>query len=148
MENSLVVAQKIDICAPPSLVWEALTHAAAYKDWNPCWLIEESPEQLTAGAQLKLRVALGTSNERVFEAEVLRAIAPTVLEWQGGEPGVFEGLHRFELYNHELNQTRLVNSESFSGEMAADVLQMSRTVLEKEFSLFNEALKTRAELMA
>lgn len=44
-----------------------------------------------------------------------------------------------------LNQTRLINSESFSGEMAVTVLDMSRTLLEDEFSVFNEALKIRVE---
>jgi uncharacterized protein YndB with AHSA1/START domain len=148
MENSLMVIQKINICAPPDIVWKVLTDAATHKEWNPCWLIENAPEQLEAGAQFKLRTTPSTANKRVFTAEVLRVIAPTVLEWKGGKPGLFEGLHRFELYNYAFNQTQLINREIFSGEIATDVLQISRMILEEEFSLFNKALKARVEQMA
>lgn len=73
-----------------------------------------------------------------------------LLVWHGEVENLafFQGIHCFELHAQEFNQTRLLNTESFTGEISTTILQMNRTVLEAEFSAFNEALKRRAEAIA
>lgn len=145
MNHSLTITQQIDIRATRIHVWDVLTDLASHNDWNPNVQVEEAPAQLEVGAQARLCAAPGTPQERIFTVEIMHVTAPSVLEWQGGEPGVFQGIHRFELQEQGASQTRLVNSESFSGDMAAAVLEMSRAALMEEFSAFNEALKRRVE---
>ena len=146
-EDSFTITQQIDIQASARHVWEVLSDLATHNHWNPNFSVEEPPTQLKVGAQAKLCAAPGTSQERVFTVAILQVMAPTLLVWQGGEPDVFQGIHRFELQALGPSQTRLVNRESFSGAMAATVLQTSRTALEQEFVAFNKALKKRVETM-
>ena len=145
MQDSLNVTQQIDIYASRIQVWQVLADLTAHNAWNPNFQVEEVPPHLKVGAQARLHAAPDTPQARVFTIEILEVTEPAVLEWQGGEPGVFQGIHRFELHEQGPNQTQLVNSESFSGEMAATVLQTSRSGLEQEFAAFNEALKKRVE---
>lgn len=145
LKDSLTVTEQIEIQAPPIQVWEVLSDLAAHNHWNPNFRVEEAPAYLEVGAQAQLCAAPGTSQERVFTVEILQVTAPTVLVWQGGEPGVLQGIHRFELEELGPCQTRLVNCESFSGAMVVTVLQTSRASLEQEFAAFNEALKQRVE---
>lgn len=141
MQDSLTISQQIDICASCEQIWEVLSDLGTHNHWNPNFRVEEAPVKVEIGTQARLCAAPGTPHERVFTVEILQVISPTLLEWRGGVSDVFEGVHRFELQKHGPNQTRLFNSEAFSGEMAAAILQMSRSVLEEEFSSFNNALK-------
>ena len=145
MNDSLTITQQIDIYASRTQVWNVLSDLTSHNDWNPNFQVEEAPLHLETGAQARLCAAPGTPQERMFTVEILQANPPALLEWQGGEPGVFQGMHRFELQEQNLNQTRLINSESFNGEMAVTVLLMSRAVLMEEFAAFNETLKRRVE---
>ncbi|MCG8351057.1 MAG: SRPBCC domain-containing protein [Chloroflexales bacterium] len=145
MAESLAITQYIDIHASRLQVWEVLLDLAAYNDWNRHIRVEQAPSRMGVGAQARFCAAPGAPHERMFIAEFLQVAAPAVLEWRGGEPGVFQGMHHFELQELGPNQTRLVNSEAFSGEMAVAILHMSRAVLEEEFSAFNRALKMRVE---
>lgn len=56
-----------------------------------------------------------------------------------------KGIHCFELEELEPRRTRLLNNESFSGEQAADILQMSYAILDAKFITFNQALKHQVE---
>ncbi|MDB9527790.1 SRPBCC domain-containing protein [Oscillatoria sp. CS-180] len=145
LEDSLAIAQSIDICAPRAGVWRVLTNFADHKIWNTAFQIEPVPASLQIGVQIRVCAAPKTFQERVFTAEIVEVKAPAMLSWRGGEPDIFEGVHRFDLQALDSQQTRLINSETFSGSMAADVLDMSRAVLEAEFLSFNQALKQRVE---
>lgn len=145
LEDPLAIAQEIDIAASCNDVWQVLSDLAAHNSWNVAFHVEAAPTPLQPGAQVRICAAPDTDQARVFTAEILDVVAPTLLSWRGGQPGVFEGIHRFELYELEPQQTRLVNREIFSGEMAAEVLQMSRAALTAEFDVFNQALKRNIE---
>ena len=143
LQDSLTITQSIDIDAACRQVWDVLANLATHHDWNPTFRIENVPADLQVAAQARLCAAPDTPQERVFTIKILAVTVPTVLVWQGGEPEIFEGIHRFELQALATHQTRLVNSESFSGQMIADILQTSRALIEQEFAAFNQALKQR-----
>lgn len=145
LKESLAIAQQIEINASRERVWAVLSNLAAHDSWNPIFRIDEAPSSLKTGAQACLRAAPGTSHERIFTVEIVQVTVAAALAWRGGEPGVLEGIHRFDLLKQGPQQTRLVNSEAFSGAIAADVLQVSRAALEAEFAAFNQALKNRVE---
>ncbi|MCU0551970.1 MAG: SRPBCC domain-containing protein [Leptolyngbya sp. Prado105] len=148
LEDSLTIAQQIDIHAPRLRVWEVLSDLAAYHHWSPNLRVDAGPPDLEIGAKAQLLASPDTPHERRFTVEIIQVSSPAFLAWRGGESSVFQGIHRFEIQEQGRNQTRLLNTESFSGEMATTILQMSRTVLEAEFSAFNEALKRRVEAIA
>ena len=144
-KESLIISHQVDISASQAAVWAILSDLTAYPQWNPALQPETVPARLQAGVQIRLCAAPNTAYKRFFTAEILDVIPPAVLVWQGGQAGVFEGIHCFELEPLGPNQTRLLNSESFRGEQAADILQMSYAILEAEFITFNQALKYRVE---
>ena len=144
-KESLIISHHTDISASQAVVWAVLSDLTAYSQWNPVLQPEAVPAQLQAGAKMRLCAAPSTAYQRFFAAEILDVIPPAVLVWRGGQAGVFEGIHCFELEPLGPNRTRLLNSESFKGEQAAEILQMSYAILEAEFITFNQALKYRVE---
>jgi hypothetical protein len=69
---------------------------------------------------------------------------PAVLAWQGGDPEVFFGRHRFTL-RHEDGGTRLVNEEVFTGAMAEAVLAEHRSAIQARYAAGDAALKAVSE---
>ncbi|WP_127357331.1 SRPBCC family protein [Actinacidiphila soli] len=68
----------------------------------------------------------------------------TALAWEGGDPQVFFGRHRFTL-TPEAEGTRLLDEEVFTGAMAEAVLAEHRTTLEADYQASAAALKETAE---
>ncbi|WP_436500864.1 SRPBCC family protein [Actinokineospora sp. HUAS TT18] len=136
------VTSTIVIDAPPARVWAVLTDFANYPDWHPS--LEVLAGQAERGSALHMRIAAGTPAERVAEGEVLEVEPDRLLVWEGGMKGLLWGRHTFEL-TADGTATHLVNTESFTGAMAADVLTASRALLEAEFAAANEALKALVE---
>ena len=142
----LSITSQIQINAAPEKVWEVLINLAAYGDWNSQMQVIEAPESISRGSKVRLCAAPNTAAERIFDVEITAIEIPYLLEWQGGEPDTFIGIHRFELHRVNSDKTLFKNSEMFSGAMASTILNVSRTSLEGEFQAFNEALQRRVEL--
>ena len=127
------VRTELVIPAPIDDVWRVLVDFAGYAQWNPVMEYTQ-----VDGVHTKVKAAKGTPFERDFDGEIT-SMEPHVLASQGGDPETFFGRHRWELSEVE-SGTRLVNVESFTGTMAADVLAQTREVLVAEFDAFNQAL--------
>ncbi|MDX3658288.1 SRPBCC domain-containing protein [Streptomyces sp. ID05-26A] len=130
------VRTELVIPAPIDDVWRVLVDFAGYAVWNPVMEYTQ-----VDGLHTKVRAAKGTPFERDFDGEIM-SMKPYALTSQGGDPETFFGRHRWEL-SESGSGTRLVNAETFTGTMAADVLAQTRTVLGAEFEAFNEALLRR-----
>ncbi|SFR14938.1 Polyketide cyclase / dehydrase and lipid transport [Lentzea waywayandensis] len=127
------VRTELVIPAPIDAVWRVLVDFAGYAKWNPVMEYTQ-----VDGVHTKVKAAKGTPFERDFDGEITSA-DKYVLASQGGDPETFFGRHRWEL-SEVAGGTRLVNVETFTGAMAADVLAQTREVLVAEFDAFNQAL--------
>jgi uncharacterized protein YndB with AHSA1/START domain len=145
-ENKLVVQAVTTVAATPEQVWQVLTDLHRYRQWHPTLELLDGPpaEQLTPGTTLRLRANQGTPTEREFHVTVTEVTEPLALTWEGGEPEVFFGRHRFTL-TPQADGTRLVEEEVFEGAMAEAVLAEHRTALEADYQAGAEALKKVAE---
>ena len=148
VENTPQLRTGITIDAPPSRVWAVLTEFGAYADWTSMVQGREIPAELAPGARATFCAVPGTGWERTFNVEILRVEPHAVLEWQGGEPGYFLGVHRFELQADGDDRTLFTNSEFFSGSMAETLMEKHGDDARREFEQFNEDLKKRAESAA
>jgi uncharacterized protein YndB with AHSA1/START domain len=82
------------IDAPPERVWQVLTDAAAYQEWNPEIVGVEG--QMGLGKRIVARVRLGDGALRRVPMRVSRFEVPSRMEWLGGLPlGLFVGRRTF-----------------------------------------------------
>ncbi len=139
------LSTKIDISAPPEVVWGVLTDLKSYEDWNP--FIVSSRGDVKVGARLVNRMSPPGGKAMTFKSKVTAVDEGRVFEWLGRAviPGLFDGRHRFELKKTN-NGTQLTQSEEFSGLLVGPLKKSLDTKTRKGFELMNEALKERAEL--
>jgi uncharacterized protein YndB with AHSA1/START domain len=82
------------IDAPPARVWDIVTNAAGYHEWNP--EITNIEGQMASGARIVARVKLGSGAVRRVPMRVTAFDAPARMEWTGGLPfGLFVGRRTF-----------------------------------------------------
>jgi uncharacterized protein YndB with AHSA1/START domain len=150
-ENDLVVRIVTAIDASPDRVWEILANLPGYRDWHPNMELLNGPDgadqPVGVGSVLRLRTNPGTPAELEFDVTVTDVDEPSVLAWEGGDPEVFYGRHRFTLIP-EGRGTRLVNEEIFTGTMAEVVLTQNRAAVEDQYTAGDAALKAIAEGVA
>ena len=82
----------------------------------------------------------GAPTEREFDVTVTGVSEPHVPAWEGGDPQLFSGRHRFTL-TAVADGTRLVDEAVFSGAMAEAVLGGHRAALAADYLAGAEALK-------
>jgi uncharacterized protein YndB with AHSA1/START domain len=150
-ENDLVVRIVTAIAASPDHVWEILADLPGYRDWHPNMELLNGPggtdQPVAVGSVLRLRTNPGTPAELEFEVTVTDVDKPSALAWEGGDPEVFYGRHRFTLIP-EGRGTRLVNEEIFTGTMAEAVLARNHAAVEGQYANGDAALKAVAEGVA
>jgi uncharacterized protein YndB with AHSA1/START domain len=146
LTERFVVRVTTTIAAAPDQVWQVLTDLHRYHQWHPTLELLDGPPagQVATGTVLRLRAGRGTSTERTFEVSVTEMAEPLTLAWEGGDPQVFFGRHRFTL-SHEAGGTQLVDEEVFSGAMAQVLLAKYRTALEADYQASAAALKKTVE---
>ncbi|MGW0560029.1 SRPBCC family protein [Streptomyces sp. NPDC003016] len=141
------IASDVFIAAEPGQVWSVLTDFERFHEWNP--FLVEAAGSATPGARLTLRFRLpAQGREMVFRPTVLTSDPGRLLRWRGrfGVPGIFDGLHSFELTPRD-GGTHVLQSENFTGLL----VPFTKSVIsqsEKGFADLNEALKTRVEATA
>src|SRR5215831_18056934 len=85
--------------ASPDRVWEVLTHAAGYAEWNPEIVGVEG--RMALGERIRARVRIGGGAIRDVSLRVTGFDAPSRMEWTGGLPlGLFTGRRIFTLTPH------------------------------------------------
>ncbi|MBX3182367.1 MAG: SRPBCC domain-containing protein [Polyangiaceae bacterium] len=135
---------EIEIDAPPSEVWGALTHFEAYPTWNPVLTTITGP--LEVGARLSVTVAQPGGHEMRWRPTITRLEPERELRWLGRLlfRGLFDGEQFFQLTRLDGERTRLVHGERFSGLLAARYAsRMASTA--RGFAVMNGALKRRVE---
>lgn len=103
----------IDLPYPAERVWQVLADLAAYPEWNPYHVRVEGAAEL--GARLEVEVHKPNGHRLVIHPRVMAAEPDSSLVWGGGVPGIFRGVHRFDLEPLSENCTRLHHTEVFAG---------------------------------
>ncbi|MER7047442.1 SRPBCC domain-containing protein [Streptomyces jumonjinensis] len=139
-----LITSTVQIHASPAQVWETLTDFDRFREWNP--FLVSAAGRAEPGARLTLRMRLpGSGRETVFTPTVLVSDPGRLLRWRGrlGVPGLFDGVHSFELTPRD-GGTRVLQSERFSGALVPFAGALL-TPSERGFAELTDALRARVE---
>ena len=138
---SAVLETNVHIDAKPEAVWEVLTDAEAYQDWNPH--IRSMTGHLEEGARITNVMQTPTGGQITFRPRILALTPMQELRWLGrlGIPRVFDGEHYF-LLEPAGDGTLFTNGETFRG---IALWWMSTEQFRESFEGMNWALKARVE---
>ncbi len=145
------IVTTIDIDAPPAVVWNVLTDASRFDEWNP--LLKLLRGEFREGALIVAKID-ADGIPFAFDARVNRCEPNRVLSWVGPSQrivhGVVSGEHSFELVDLGQGRTRLVHAERFDGLLMR--IEPLWAFLEKKLQVlyprFDRAIKARAESRA
>lgn len=126
--------------APPQRVWDLLTDAESYDQWNRAILDIQGPIEL--GTTVKLVSVVNP--ERTFKLKVNEMDPPRRMVWSDGMPlGLFTGERVYEL-KPTRDGTEFTMTETFSGLMSGLIVN-SIPDMSESFQLFADGLKAAAE---
>jgi hypothetical protein len=133
----------VTIAAPPEVVWEVLSDAAAYPEWDSGVVRVEGA--IAEGA--KIKVFSEVSPGRAFPVTVQDLDASRGMTWRGGMPlGLFTGARRFVL-TAEGEGTAFAMREEFTGPLLP-LIWRTMPDLQPTFDRFANGLKAEAESRA
>lgn len=139
MGKSFEVMETID--APAEVVWQVLTDADRYEEWNEAVLSIEGP--IREGE--RLRLVSSANPKRAFRPRVVAMDAPHRMVWADGMPlGLFRGKRVFTLGDAGPGRTTFHMREEFSGPLAG-LIGKSIPDLQPSFALFAAGLRGAAE---
>jgi uncharacterized protein YndB with AHSA1/START domain len=131
------VARTID--APPERIWELLTDAPSYTDWNPT--IVRLDGTIDLGSRIELVSVVNP--KRAFKLEVTELEPPRRMVWSQGMPlGLFTGRRTFALDPGNAG-TAFSMTEEFTGPLAG-MIARSVPDLTPSFEQFADALEAAA----
>jgi hypothetical protein len=128
-------------------VWSVLADFGSYGEWNPGFASIEG--QAEAGTKLDIAFSLKGNRTMRMRPTVLVAEPGRELRWLGRllVPWLFDGEHRFEIYEDEPGRVRFAQGERFRGLLVPFLRSMIEVDTLAMFERVNEALVSRvAEL--
>ena len=129
------------IHASPETIWEILTDAEHYPEWDPQAIRIEGT--IAAGETVTAYTKL--SPDRAFPAKVTEFVPGKRMTWTGGMPlGLFKGVRTFTLTPHEDGVIHFELREAFSGLLLPLMAKMLPDMTEA-FEGFVAGLQARAE---
>ncbi len=136
---------EIDIAASPEAVWKVLLDFAAFPQWNP--FIQEASGERKVGSRLRVRIVPPGSQGMIFKPVVTVCEPNREFRWLGklGFRGIFDGEHAFKLEPIAGGQTRLVQSEIFTGVLVPLLAKSLDNQTKQGFEAMNAALKKQVE---
>ncbi|HEU4895170.1 MAG TPA: SRPBCC domain-containing protein [Acidimicrobiia bacterium] len=130
-----------DIEAPPQVVWELLTRASAYPEWNPAVLGIEG--EIAEGETIRLKSVVDP--DRRFKLKVSDVAAPRHMVWSDGMPlGLFRGARSFDVEPRDDGASQFRMEEVYTGLMAP-LITRSIPDMTESFEMFADGLKSAAE---
>jgi uncharacterized protein YndB with AHSA1/START domain len=132
----------VTIDAPAEKVWDILTSAEGYRDWNP--EIVGIDGHIAEGNRITAHVRLGSGVVRNVALKVTKLDPSMEMEWVGGIPlGFFTGTRRFTVTPTATGSRFRLHLE-MKGLMLRPILK-SVGDRQPEVDAFSNALKARAE---
>ncbi len=134
-------AVKREIHAEPQTIWDLLTDASTYPNWNPAVLgIEGS---IAPGEQIKLTSVVNPN--RSFKLTVTEFSPPRTMVWADGMPlGLFKGERTFRITPKGDGVVGFAMEEVYSG-LLAPLITKSIPDMTDSFEMFADGLKQAAE---
>jgi hypothetical protein len=133
------VAREID--ATPQVIWELLTEASAYPEWNPAVLGIEG--KIADGETIRLTSIVNP--DRQFRLKVSDVEAPHHMVWSDGMPlGLFRGARSFDVVARGDGTSEFRMEEVYTGLMAP-LITRSIPDMTESFEMFGDGLKAAAE---
>lgn len=136
---SHVAEAETQINAPPEAVWEILSDAPGFQDWNPVHVKIEGEFREGQKVRVHLREPDGEIN--TFDSNVTSVVPAREIRQGGGFPGIFTFSHSFVLEPRN-DGTHLVQREEFRG-LGVMFIDMDWT--QEAYESVNAALKERVE---
>ncbi len=131
------------IAAPAEVVWQLLTQAATYPDWNPAVVSIEG--EMAVGGTVKLVSVVNP--KRTFSLKVTAFEAPSRMVWSDGMPlGLFRGTRTY-LVRPAGTGSSFSMTEEFTGPLSG-LIARSIPDLTASFDQFADGLKAGAERLA
>ena len=128
------------IAAPPERVWEILTDAPAYSEWESG--VQRVEGRIAPGE--KIKVVSEANPGRAFPVKVTGFEPGRSMVWSGGMPlGLFKGVRTFTL-TPEDGGTRFTMREEYTGPLLP-LIWRSMPDLGPSFEQFAGGLKAKAE---
>lgn len=138
--STRITTVKREIAAPPRRVWELLTDASSYGDWNESVISISGP--IEVGNTIELVSVVNP--DRTFKLKVAQMDAPHRMVWADGMPlGLFKGVRTYDLSPNGTG-TSFTMTEVFSGLMAGLIVKAIPDMTDS-FNLFADGLKSAAE---
>ncbi len=136
------ISTMIEMDGTPSQVWHVLTNFPEHADWNP--FFARITGEATVGTTLVITARKGDGDGITFRPKVLVADPSRLLRWKGKlvVPGLFDGVHEFELTAAGPRRTRVDHRESFTGILLPLLGKVLRDT-HAGFTSFNTALAQR-----
>jgi uncharacterized protein YndB with AHSA1/START domain len=133
---------KSTIRTAPETVWEILTNAPCYAEWNPEIVAIEG--RMALGERIRARVKVGSGAIRTVPLRVTAFEAPSRMEWTGGLPlGLFTG-RRILTVTPGDGAVEFRMLVQMSG-LLAPLMVKAVGNRQSEIDSFSSALKVRAE---
>ncbi|HLJ63919.1 MAG TPA: SRPBCC domain-containing protein [Stellaceae bacterium] len=137
-------AAAIEIRARPETVWNLLTEAQGYPQWNST--VDKVEGRIALGEKITVHAKIAPG--RAFPVKVTEFVPSERMVWSGGMPlGLFKGDRRFTLTLTSPGVTWFTMQEGFSG-LLAPLITRSIPDLQPAFDAFAADLKRRAERRA
>jgi hypothetical protein len=128
------------IDATPEAVWQVLTDAPGYANWNSGVVRVEG--RIAPGE--KIKVSSEANPGRAFAVKVTEFVPGERMVWSGGMPlGLFKGVRTFTL-ERSGRGTRFAMREEYTGPLLG-MIWRSMPDLQPSFDQFARGLKERAE---
>ena len=108
------IETRLKIDATPDEVWSVLMDFPSWKKWNPMVVgISGDPR---VGSRLEVTIAMKNGRRMTFRPKVVEYEAGRRFAWLGKivVPGIFDGLHWFEIEPGDA-ATTLIHGEEFRG---------------------------------
>jgi hypothetical protein len=129
------------IHASPETIWDILTDASNWSNWNTTIIKIEG--KIALGE--KITVYAKVNPNRAFPLAVTEFVPKELMVWSGGMPlGLFKGERTYKLSQNPDGSVEFSMQEIFSGPMAP-LIAGSIPDLNPSFEEFASALKRRAE---
>lgn len=132
------------IDAPATTVWDLLTDAASYDDWNDAVISIEGP--IRQGQTIKLVSVVDP--KRTFKLKVTEMREPSRMVWSDGMPlGLFKGERTYTVTDRGDGRSEFRMVEQFTGPLAGLITKAIPDMTDS-FTTFADSLKTAAEARA
>lgn len=142
MARAYRVSRSID--APPSTVWDLLTDARTYDDWNDAVISIEGP--IRQGQSIKLVSVVDP--KRTFTLKVTEMCEPSRMVWSDGMPlGLFTGERTYTIADRGDGGSEFTMVEEFTGPLAGLITKAIPDMTDS-CNTFAAGLKRAAETRA